>query len=71
MWQESVKGKLAEYSFIVDRIDGKVKDKVELSGPNGGPIQTEDIKHLSDDEIERIIIRGRASGGIEGTTPGT
>ena len=38
-WKNAVKGGLAEYNFIIDRIEGKVKDKVEVSGEGGGPVR--------------------------------
>jgi hypothetical protein len=45
------------------------RQQVELSGPKGGPIQTEqrrDLKDLSDEELEtlrRLLARGANAGG--------
>jgi hypothetical protein len=43
------KGDHQRLSFLIERLVGKVKDTVELSGKDGGPIQIDTTK-LSDEE---------------------
>ena len=40
---------------------GLYKEKVEVSGPNGNPIQTQDVKDLTDEELDAEL----AKYGIE------
>lgn len=56
---------------ILDRAGLKQPDRQQISGPDGGPIQTEDISRLTDDEraeriqmiVHRIAARNGSSAG--------
>ena len=51
---KALDGDMPAVKELYDRVDGKVTDKTELSGPNGGPIETKDI---SDPGVLRDIGR--------------
>ena len=61
---------LAAVKDVLDRAGYKPPDRQQISGPDGGPIQTEDVG-MSEDErttrikfiLERIAARGGAAGG--------
>ncbi len=37
--KQAIKGNASYFKEIIERIDGKVTDKTELTGKNGGPIE--------------------------------
>lgn len=62
---------LAAIKDVLDRAIGKPADKQQISGPDGGPIQTEDVGISDDDRAARILAvleraRGRLSGPADG-----
>lgn len=46
------KGDMHSLSIFLDRVVGKVKDKIELSGQNGGPIE---FSNMNDEELDKMI----------------
>ena len=57
--------------WIYTHIDGPVKQSMEVSGPDGGPIQTESKIDLSDDQLDREIaaaIAGTSAAAAGATT---
>lgn len=63
--------RLAAAKDIMDRAGHKPTEKRQLSGPDGGPIQTEDVGISDDDRAARILAvleraRGRLSGPADG-----
>lgn len=66
--------RLAAAKDIMDRAGYKPAEKRQLSGPDGGPIQTEDVGICDDDRATRILAvleraRGRAGRSTDGTEP--
>lgn len=51
--QDSVR--LSAIKDILDRAGYKPADKQQISGPDGGPIQTEDVGISDDDRAARIV----------------
>lgn len=41
--QDALDGDKAARDFLAERYEGKVAQKTEMSGPNGSPIQTQDV----------------------------
>ena len=57
--------------WIYTHIDGPARQSMEVSGPDGGPIQTESKIDLSDEQLDREIaaaIAALAAGAAGGTT---
>lgn len=52
-------GNVPAIKEALDRTEGKVIERKELSGPDGGPIQM-DLSKMSDDELNAIV---KAEGG--------
>lgn len=57
------------------KLFGLLVEKKQLSGPNGGPIQTVDLSNASDDDLARLEaifgpLAGAAGGDDEGDTGG-
>lgn len=63
---EASKGKLDVLREIIDRVDGKATQAVEMSGPGGGPI---DISMMTPEEKQRrlAILLAKAGGAKDGT----
>ena len=40
---KALKGSYFHYKELVERIEGKVTDKTEVTGANGGPVETETV----------------------------
>lgn len=52
------------WDTIFDRLDGKVPQRTELTGADGGPIQTEKpVEQMTDDELDDFIARSEARKG--------
>lgn len=63
---------LAAVRDILDRAGYKPADKQQISGPDGGPIQTEDVSVSDDDRAARVFAvlqraRSRTAGPSDGT----
>lgn len=44
------------------------RDRAELTGPNGGPIQTEDLSRIPDDQLAQMrqwLIDARAARSVD------
>lgn len=55
LYEKASKGDVVAFNALAERVEGKVPFVNQLTGANGGPIQTEEI-HLTDEQrIERII----------------
>lgn len=54
---KALEGDMPAVKELYDRVDGKVTDKTEISGPDGGPIETK-----SDLEIARAIAFALSKG---------
>lgn len=70
--QDSVR--LSAIKDILDRAGYKAPDKHELSGPNGGPMLTEDVGLNDDDRATRILAvleraRSRTGRSADGPEP--
>ncbi len=62
MWQEAVKGGLAEYNMIVDRIEGKVGDKVDVTSKGEAIGNGDDIRQFILGRIASLAARGATDG---------
>ena len=52
--------------FLWEQVCGKAKQAVEMSGPNGGPIEHVDLGNLSNGELEQVrqIIESAAQSSV-------
>lgn len=64
---EAVAGDLTAINMVMDRVDGKPKAQHEHTGADGGPIQTEQIKHDADAFRSRIVGLALRAATHEGT----
>jgi hypothetical protein len=55
---ENDQAKIAAAKELLDRGYGKCTQGVELSGPNGGPIETRKLQDMTDDELAAIAAGG-------------
>ena len=61
-WKNAVKGGLAEYNFIIDRIEGKVKDKIEIGGEGGGPVKhVVEVVSLKAKDLTEDVLNGKGT----------
>jgi hypothetical protein len=69
--RQALKGKLAPLVEIIDRVEGKARQRVEQSGPDGGPIPLE--LPGTREEVERRIneLLKQAKGGRDARTAQT
>ena len=73
IWENALKGDLAFIVFLTDRIEGKVPMRAEVSGPDGGAIETSPVMSLTTDELRRLVstaalqIEANDAPYIEGT----
>ena len=64
--REAGKGKFQHMREIFDRIDGRVTEKREITGAEGGPIEIGDAKQSLLDKLAHIAeSEGETSGGAE------
>ncbi len=47
---------------IIDRVDGKAVQRNEHSGPDGGPIQVEDVRSTLDAKLAQLALRTGQAG---------
>lgn len=72
---DQVRAKLLMFRY--DQVFGKARQAVEVTGADGGPIATFDVKKLSDDELRSLLAiadrhavgTGDGDGGAGGTAP--
>lgn len=57
----TIKGNGTAIKQIMDRVDGVIADKHEHSGPNGGPIKTQDVTAEMDPEERRRLLEEYAN----------
>lgn len=68
---EAITGETKAASEITDRVEGKAIQRVELTGAEGGPVETVDLSRLSDEklrlyeELQREIVVADPSGSAE------
>jgi hypothetical protein len=69
--QRAISGSDAAAKEIFERMDGKVPNKEEISGPDGIPLQAE-FRNMSDEELDRAL-REELEGcfGGKGASPST
>lgn len=63
-------GDMVAIREVLDRVEGKPSQALQHSGPDGGPIQMEDLTDLSDVERRQRLVRALqsvASGESEGS----
>jgi len=51
-FRAAIKGKTEAAREIADRLEGKARQAVEVSGPEGGPL---DVQHVTDGELDARI----------------
>lgn len=54
-------GSMDAMAFIFDRVDGKPRQAVEMSGEDGGPVVVADVRSLLDGSVDELMARIRAS----------
>lgn len=64
LWAKAIAGEAWACNIIMDRTEGRVTERAEITGANGGPIETKDVSELTDNErvvrIATILDAARA-----------
>ncbi len=59
-WKAAVKGELAEYNFIIERIEGRLPNPIDLTS-KGNEIKQSPIIQVLDLETKELYLNGRRS----------
>lgn len=55
LFEAAIGGSVAAFQEIQNTLFGKLADKQELTGKDGGPITVKDIQKMSDEELAAIV----------------
>jgi len=55
LYEKGSKGDVNAFNALIERVEGKVSQVNELTGKNGGPIQTQSVLLTDEERISRLI----------------